>query len=170
MLTPDYRPKSHHFHLQPHLLNDNSFIYARFHNLEKHCSIKAFRRFSCTCTLWYKILLTVALIFLTVSHSNLIFSHNPLSSRPISPSDEVIIAQNYTCLASDTVTVIAMFMHDFTIQGFSLIFCAFCYKARLYNYYFLSLIAVVCPSLTPSVDSGINRIYPTPTQTHPPRH
>ena len=121
MLTLDYRPKLHHFHLQPHLLNDNSFVYARFHNLEKPCSIKSFRRFSCTCTLWYKILLIVALIFLTVSHSNLIFSHNPLSSRPISSSNEVIIsyllfARYCTIFAYSLIfsTIIPSFMPDST--------------------------------------------------------
>ncbi len=55
-----------------------------------------------------------------------------------------------------------MFIPDATSGGFLLDFCLYCYKIKPFSHHFLPLIAVVCPSLTPSVDSGINRLQIIP--------
>ena len=80
-----------------------------------------------------------------------------LSSRPISVSDDIFIVLQGS--QNDIVIERPMFMPDVTFLGFSLAFCLYCYKAKQSSRYFLPLMAVVCPSLTPSVDSGINRIF-----------
>ena len=79
-----------------------------------------------------------------------------LSSRPISVSDDVLIVLQGS--QNDNVIERPMFMPDVTFLGFSPDFCLYCYKIKLYPHHFLPLMAVVCPSLTPSVLSGINRI------------
>lgn len=84
-------------------------------------------------------------------------SRTPLSSRPISVSDDIFIVLQSS--QNDIVIERPMFMPDATFLGFSLAFCLYCYKAKQSSRYFLPLMAVVCPSLTPSVDSDINRIY-----------
>ena len=80
----------------------------------------------------------------------------PLSLRPISVSDDIFIVPQGS--RNDNVIEKPMFIPDATFRGFSLAFCLYCYKAKQSSRYFLPLMAVVCPSLTPSVDSGINRI------------
>ena len=79
-----------------------------------------------------------------------------LSSRPISVSDDVLIVLRDP--QNDIVIERPMFMPDATSGGFLLDFCLYCYKIKLFSHHFLPLIAVVCPSSTPSVLSGINRI------------
>lgn len=80
-----------------------------------------------------------------------------LSSRPISVSDDVLIVLQGS--QNDIVIERLMFMPDAASGEFFLDFCLYRYKTMLYIHHFLPLIAVVCPSLTPSVDSGINRIF-----------
>ena len=83
-------------------------------------------------------------------------SSTPLSSRPISASDDIFIVPQGS--KNDNVIERPMFIPDATFLGFLLHFCPYCHKIKLYSHHFLPLMAVVCPSLTPSVDSGINRI------------
>lgn len=56
-------------------------------------------------------------------------------------------------------TVTASFMPDVTFRGFLLDFCLYCYRTKPYFHHFSPPIAVVWPSSTPSVLSGINRIF-----------
>ena len=79
-----------------------------------------------------------------------------LSSRPISVSDDIFIVLQGS--QNDNVIERPMFMPDVTFLGFLPDFCLYCYKIKLYSHHFLPLMAVVCPSETPSVLSGINRI------------
>lgn len=79
-----------------------------------------------------------------------------LSSRPISVSNDIFIVLRDP--QNDNVIERPMFMPDATSGGFLLDFCLYCYKIKLYIHHFLPLMAVVCPSETPSVLSGINRI------------
>nr|DAP81117.1 MAG TPA: hypothetical protein [Caudoviricetes sp.] len=60
-----------------------------------------------------------------------------------------------------------MFIPDATSGGFLPDFCLYCYKIKLFSHHFLPLMAVVCPSETPSVLSGINRIQRW-SQSKPP--
>ena len=83
-------------------------------------------------------------------------SSTPLSSRPISASDDIFIVPQGS--KNDNVIERPMFIPDATFLGFLLHFCPYCHKIKLYSHHFLPLMAAVCPSLTPSVDSGINRI------------
>lgn len=85
----------------------------------------------------------------------------PLSSRPISVSDDIFIVLQGS--QNDIVIERPMFMPDATFRGFSSSFCLYCNKTRLYIHQFFPLMAVVCPSETPSVLSGINRLFPLPT-------
>ena len=80
----------------------------------------------------------------------------PLSSRPISVSNDIFIVLQGS--QNDNVIERPMFIPDATSGEFSPNFCLYCYKIELYIHHFSPLMAVVCPSLTPSVDSGINRI------------
>ena len=80
-----------------------------------------------------------------------------LSSRPISVSDDIFIVLQGS--QNDNVIERPMFMPDATFRGFSSSFCLYCNKTRLYIHQFLPLMAVVCSSETPSVLSGINRIF-----------
>ena len=80
-----------------------------------------------------------------------------LSSRPISVSDDIFIVLRDP--QNDIVIESPIFMPDATSGGFLLDFCLYCYKIKLHSHHFLPLMAVVCPSETPSVLSGINRIY-----------
>ena len=79
-----------------------------------------------------------------------------LSSRPISVSDDIFIVLQGS--QNDNVIERPMFMPDATSGEFLLDFCLYRYKIKPFSHHFLPLIAVICPSLTPSVDSGINRI------------
>ena len=83
-------------------------------------------------------------------------AHTFLSSRQISVSDDIFIVLQGS--RNDNVIERPMFCPDSTFRGFLPDFCLYRYKIKLYIHHFLSLMAVVCPSLTPSVDSGINRI------------
>lgn len=90
--------------------------------------------------LWYKHLFTVASFQLPVAHTF-------LSSRPISVSDDIfIVLQGSRMIMSSKDLCLCMMS---LLSNFCLIFV---------YHHFLPLMAVVCPSLTPSVDSGINRI------------
>ena len=80
-----------------------------------------------------------------------------LSSRPISAPDDIFIVLQGS--QNDIVIERPMFMPDVTFLGFLLYFCLYCYKIKLHIHHFLPLMAVVCPLETPSVLSGINRIY-----------
>ena len=80
-----------------------------------------------------------------------------LSPRLISVSDDIFIVLQGS--QNDNVIERPMFMPDVTFLGFSLVFCLYRYKIKLFSHHFLPLIAVVWPSSTPSVLSGINRIY-----------
>lgn len=88
-----------------------------------------------------------------------------LSSRPISVSDDIFIVLQGS--QNDNVIERPMFIPDATSSGFLPNFCLYCCKIKLYGYHFLPLMAVVCPSLTPSVLSGINRIQRW-SQSKPP--
>ena len=87
-----------------------------------------------------------------------------LSSRPISVSDDIFIVLQGS--QNDIVIERPMFMPDATSGGFLLDFCLYRYKIKPFIHHFLPLIAVVCPSLTPSVDSGINRLLTVPFCAH----
>ena len=102
------------------------------------------------CVLRYKHLFTVASFLPPVAHTF-------LSSRPISAPDDIFIILQGS--KNDNVIERPMFMPGVTFLGFSLVFCLYCYKAKQSSRYFLPLMAVVCPSETPSVLSGINRIF-----------
>src|SRR5699024_7762546 len=80
-----------------------------------------------------------------------------LSSRPISAPDDIFIVLQDS--RNDNVIERPMFMPDATFLGLSSGFCLYCYKIKLSSHHFLPLMAVVCPSETPSVLSGINRIF-----------
>ena len=84
-------------------------------------------------------------------------SSTPLSSRSISVSNDIFIVLQGS--QNDNVIERPMFIPDATSSGFLLDFCLYCYKIKLFHYHFLPLMAVVCPSETPSVLSGINRIF-----------
>lgn len=84
-------------------------------------------------------------------------SRAPLSSRPISVSNDIFIVPQGP--QNDIVIERPMFMPDATSGGFLLDFCLYRYKIKPFIHHFLPLMAVVCPSETPSVLSGINRIY-----------
>lgn len=58
-------------------------------------------------------------------------------------------------------------MPDATSGGFLLDFCLYRYKIKPFIHHFSPLMAVVCPSETPSVLSGINRIQRW-SQSKPP--
>ena len=84
-------------------------------------------------------------------------SSTPLSSRPISVSNDIFIVLQGS--QNDNVIERPMFIPDATSSGFLLDFCLYRHKIKPFHYHFLPLMAVVCPSETPSVDSGINRIF-----------
>lgn len=70
------------------------------------------------------------------------------------PDDDIVLIdpeQEYTHLVTA--------MPDATSGGFLLDFCLYRYKIKPFIHHFSPLMAVVCPSETPSVLSGINRIF-----------
>lgn len=66
------------------------------------------------------------------------------------------IASCFVCLQWLQLDV--QLMPDATSGGFLLDFCLYRYKIKPFIHHFSPLMAVVCPSETPSVLSGINRI------------
>lgn len=95
--------------------------------------------------------------FFSSFYRSALISSTALSSRPISVSDDVLIVPQGS--QNDIVIERPMFMTDATSGGFLPYFCLYCHKIKLFIHHFLPLIAVVWPSETPSVDSGINRIF-----------
>lgn len=71
---------------------------------------------------------------------------------------QMIFSSSYKARRMIIVIKRPMFMPDATSGGFLLDFCLYRYKIKPFIHHFSPLMAVVCPSETPSVLSGINRI------------
>ena len=97
----------------------------------------------------------------------LVESINTYRNEAATDELQMIFSSSYKARRMIIVIKRPMFMPDATSGGFLLDFCLYRYKIKPFIHHFSPLMAVVCPSETPSVLSGINRIQRW-SQSKPP--